>query len=162
MALKSGIENKRQVYLLSGLGAIILVVGGYEVYNSFFNSPAPTRPIPVATPRPLPTDENSGQTQAQTAPSRSQPSAASTANASGPDAEKLASISNSGLDPTIHLDKLLLAEQVQYAGSGRNIFSAESAPIVIPKPIVPPRPGVPHGRYATLERLRLRRNQLKH
>jgi hypothetical protein len=146
MALKSGIENKRQVYLLSGLGAIILVVGGYEVYNSFFNSPAPTRPIPVATPRPLPIDENSGQTQAQTAPSRSQPSAASTANASGPDAEKLASISNSGLDPTIHLDKLLLAEQVQYAGSGRNIFSAESAPIVIPKPIVPPRPG---GNVAT-------------
>jgi len=33
---------KRQLYLLSALGAIILVAGGYEIYNNFFNSPSPT------------------------------------------------------------------------------------------------------------------------
>jgi hypothetical protein len=140
MALKSGFENKRQLYLLSALGAIILVAGGYEIYNNFFNSPSPTRPIPVATPRPLPTDETSTQTSAQTSPSPGQTGAASASSPSGPNAEKLASFSNAGLDPTLHLDKLLLAEQVQYAGSGRNIFSAESAPIKIEPPIRPARP----------------------
>jgi len=138
MALKSGIENKRQVYLLSALGVIILIGGGYEIYTSFFSSPAPTRPIPVATPRQLATDENSTETSAR--PSPSQPSTASVASVSGPEAEKLASISNSGLDPTLHLDKLLLAEQVQYAGSGRNIFSADSAPVHIEQPLHPARP----------------------
>jgi hypothetical protein len=29
MALKPGFENKRQVYLLTALGAVILVAGGY-------------------------------------------------------------------------------------------------------------------------------------
>jgi hypothetical protein len=126
MALKPGFENKRQVYLLSTLGAIILVAGGVEIYNNFFNSPAPTRPVPLATPGPL----------AQTAPGQSATAPAATGSASAaPDAEKLSSISNSGLDPTLHLSKLVLAEQVQYAGSGRNIFSADSAPIRIPEPI---------------------------
>jgi len=127
MALKPGFENKRQVYLLSTLAAIIVIAGGYEIYDNFLSSPTPPQPIPVATPRPL----------AQT--SSGQPAPASSTAA---DAEKLSSVSNAGLDPTLHLDKLLLAEQVQYAGSGRNIFSADSAPIVIPKPVISPRPGL--------------------
>ena len=124
MALKPGFENKRQVYLLTALGAVILVAGGYEIYDYFLSSPAPTQPIPVAAPKPLP--------QSQTSPQSGQPS---TASAPAPDAEKLASLSNAGLDPTLHLGKLVLAEQVQYAGSGRNIFSADSAPIRIPEAI---------------------------
>jgi hypothetical protein len=125
MALKPGFENKRQVYLLSALGAIILVAGSYEIYDNFFNSPTPTQPAPVAAPKPLP-QTSSGQP--------------ATTSSSAPDAEKLSSVSNAGLDPTLHIDKLLLAEQVQYAGSGRNIFSADSAPALIPKNIAPARP----------------------
>jgi hypothetical protein len=124
MALKRGFENKRQLYLLSALGVIILVAGSIEIYNNF-STPTPSQPAPVATPKPLP-QTSSGQ-----------PAAGSS---TAPDAEKLSSVSNSGLDPTLHLDKLLLAEQVQYAGSGRNIFSADSAPAVIPKNIAPARP----------------------
>jgi hypothetical protein len=126
MALKPGFENKRQVYLLSALGAVILIAGSVEIYDNFFNSPAPTQPPPVTTPRPLP-QTSSGQP--------------ASSSATAPDAEKLSSVSNAGLDPTVHIDKLLLAEQVQYAGSGRNIFSADSAPMVIPKPVISPRPG---------------------
>ena len=128
MALKPGFENKRQVYLLSALCAVIVIAGGIEIYNNFLSSPAPTRPVPVATPKPLPSTGSASS---------------STSNASAapaPDAEKLASVSNAGLDPTLHLSKLLLAEQVQYAGSGRNIFSADSVPAVIPKAIAPARP----------------------
>ena len=130
MALKPGFENQRQIYLLSALAAIILIAGGYEIYDNFFNSPTPPRPIPVATPRPLPP----GQTSAQASTQPGQPASASS---TAPDAEKLSSVSNAGLDPTLHLSKLILAEQVQYAGSGRNIFSADSAPVVIPKNIAP-------------------------
>ena len=34
MALALGTENKKQVYLLSALGACILLVGGWEIYNN--------------------------------------------------------------------------------------------------------------------------------
>jgi hypothetical protein len=129
MALKSGFDNPRQVYLLTALGAIVLIAGSYEIYDNFFSSPTTTRPIPVATPRPLPADLNS-----------TQPGQTSATSSAAPEAEKLASVSNAGLDPTLHLSKLILAEQVQYAGSGRNIFSADSAPIAIPQPLKPARP----------------------
>jgi hypothetical protein len=128
MALKSGFENKRQVYLLTALGTIILIAGTYEIYDNFFSSPTISRPVPVATPKALPTAGTTNST------------ASSPSNSSAPEAEKLSSVSNAGLDPTLHLSKLVLAEQVQYAGSGRNIFSADSAPVVIPKSIAPPRP----------------------
>lgn len=62
---------------------------------------------------------------------------------------KAAVVPEAQLDPTLHMQAMLVAESVVYTGSGRNIFSASSAPAVeaptaiaktrIPDPIAPVR-----------------------
>ena len=135
MALKLGTENKKQVYFASALFAVVLGLGGYELYGTF-STPAP-RPIPV---QPAPGTRPAAGT-AQT----------SVSLASGGEAQKLTS---DGLDPTLHLDRLAQSEEVEYEGPGRNIFSADSTPLHIETPLQsarilpiattpPPPPGPP-------------------
>jgi hypothetical protein len=133
MALPLGTENKRQVYILIALLAVIVCVGGYEIKDNFFPStPTPARPVPaVAAARPI---------IQQPIPENGRASAATQSTPSGPEAIKL---SNEGIDPALHLDKLALSEQVEYMGTGRNIFSASSAPARIETPVVGARPGQP-------------------
>jgi len=61
-------------------------------------------------------------------------------NAVGAAAQTPATTS-AALDPTLHMDAMLVTESVAYEGTGRNIFSAVSAPppIVIPKAIASAR-----------------------
>ena len=120
MAIPLGTENKRQVYIVIALAAVIVCAGGYELYNSFGtpSAPAPTVPPRTASARPA-----NGSRRANTP-------------AAGHQAER---VTSNNIDPTLHFDKLGLSEDVAYSGTGRNIFSAESAP-AIPKPIAPARP----------------------
>jgi hypothetical protein len=106
MALALGAENKRQVYLLIGLAVVIAAIGGYEVLGMF------STPAPNVAPR-------------STTPGR-------IVAVTGPAATKL---SNASIDPALHLEQLALSEDVVYGGTGRNIFSAESAPVAIPIPV---------------------------
>lgn len=124
MAIPLGTENKRQVYIVIGLFAAILIGGIYELYGYFGESSGPpTPPRPVAN-------------QATPPPARRN-TAASGQISVGPDAEKIAGM---GIDPTVHFDRLAQSEDVVYAGTGRNIFSAESAPMPVPEaPIKGPR-----------------------
>ena len=133
MAIPLGTENKRQVYIVIALAAVIVGVGGYELYNNFGSSPAPTPPPAAAN-----------------APARRPAGTAAPNSAAGPQAQR---ITTNNIDPALHLDKLAQSEDVVYAGTGRNIFSAESAPVAIPQPIksarnapppvVAPPPGPP-------------------
>jgi hypothetical protein len=111
MAIPLGAENKRQVYMVIGLFAVVVFAGIYEIRGYFA---APATPLRVVAPPP----------QLHTTPSP-RPSAA------GPEAQKL----TSNLDPTLHLDKLALSEMIEYSGAGRNIFSADSAPVKIEEPL---------------------------
>ena len=132
MAIPLGIENKRQVYLLIALLVVIVCVGGYEIKNNFFSSAlTPARPVPAVAALPAGTQSAPASSRATTAP----PSASH-----GPGAQKL---SNDDIDPVLHLDKLALSEQVEYLGTGRNIFSAQSAPARIETPLSGARPGQP-------------------
>jgi hypothetical protein len=106
MAIPLGFENKRQVYLLIGLLAVIVLAGGYELYDTFSGPPTTARPA-----------------AARTAPGSNQ---AANGNAAGHEAARL---TNARLDPTLHLDRLALSEDVVYSGTGRNIFSADSTPM---------------------------------
>ncbi|MGA2850625.1 MAG: hypothetical protein ABSE46_16630 [Terracidiphilus sp.] len=116
MALKLGTENKKQVYIASALIAVVVVVGGYELYGTF-STPAP-RPIPV---QPAPGARPAAG-----------PVQTSVSLVAGAEAQKL---TNDGLDPTLHLERLAESEDVEYAGTGRNIFSADSAPVHIETPL---------------------------
>ena len=132
MAIPLGTENKRQVYLLIALLVVIVCVGGYEIKNNFFPSaPTPARPVPAAAALPAGT---------QSAPVSSRATAAPPSASRGPEAQKL---SNDDIDPVLHLDKLALSEQMEYLGTGRNIFSAQSAPVRIETPLTGARPGGP-------------------
>lgn len=115
--MKTGAEDKKKVYILIGLLAVIIPVAFLEMRGMFGGSPAPPPPPPVVT-----------QQRAATA----RTAAATTHAQAGPEAEKLA---GSGIDPTLHLDKLAESEDVEYEGTGRNIFSADSTPVVIPQPL---------------------------
>jgi len=120
MALALGTENKRQVILAISLLAIAVVFGGWEIYHMFSG---PSQPAVAQPATPVP---------------HNVPAAApSTKPATGNEAQRL---SNAGIDPSLHFDKLAQAEDVEYSGGGRNIFSADSAPISIPKPLAPVRP----------------------
>ena len=131
MAIPLGIENKRQVYTVIALAAVIVGVGGYELYN---NSSSPSTPPPAAA----------------NAPARRATGTPAANTTAGPQAQR---ITSTNIDPALHLDKLAQSEDVVYAGTGRNIFSAESAPVAIPQPIksarntsqpvVAPPPGPP-------------------
>ncbi len=129
MALQLGTENKKQVYLLAALFAVIVGAGGYELYSSFAGpSTPPAPPPPVRTAAPVRT----------TATPAARTAAAGSSAASAQEAQKL---SNADIDPVLQFDLLAQSEDVSYEGTGRNIFSANSAPpMAIPKPIQPPRP----------------------
>jgi hypothetical protein len=117
MAMRLGTENKRQVYLVIALFAVIAVAGGVELYETLSGPSTTTRP--VAT-----------QVQANRRTAANTPGAA-------PEAQR---ISFASIDPVLHFDKLAQSEDVEYKGTGRNIFSAESAPPAIPKAVIGPRP----------------------
>ena len=109
MAMRLGTENKRQVALAVVLFAFIIIYGGYQAYKTFIAPDTPIRTNPVAGAR------------------NPAPGVTGSSAQNGVEAEKL---SNAGIDPALHFEKLAQSEDVRYAGTGRNIFSAESVPVI--------------------------------
>jgi hypothetical protein len=116
--MKTGTDDRRKVYILIALAAIAVPIAIWEL-QGYFSRPSPKpAPLPtVAANQPAP----AGQGQA--------------GDPEGPAAEKI-----NNIDPTLHLNKLEQSEGVDYHGTGRNIFSPESAPVHIERQIAPARP----------------------
>ncbi|MBS1820394.1 MAG: hypothetical protein JST61_00220 [Acidobacteria bacterium] len=105
------------------VGLFALLAGGILYYQLSDANPTPR---PAAAP---------AQTAVQQAAPASRTALGNAAKALG--------TTSAQLDPTLKMGPMLAAEKVVYSGSGRNIFSANSAPIDIPKPIASARPKTP-------------------
>jgi hypothetical protein len=111
----------------AAIGGFVLLAAGilyYEVRDD--SPPPPVAPVVV------------------TAPVKTAPATKGAAVPSGNAAKSLGTTS-AQLDPTLRMEAMLVTESLVYSGSGRNIFSASSVPVDIPKPVVPVRtkPGPP-------------------
>ncbi|HEY3705427.1 MAG TPA: hypothetical protein VGL22_10230 [Terracidiphilus sp.] len=126
--MKSGTEDKKKVIILAAMLALIVPLAIWELRGYFGGSTPEPRPI---TPAPAATTTTATPPTAASVPGP--------ATTEAPEAQRVTSSDN--IDPTLHLDKLAQSEDVVYAGTGRNIFSAESAPVKIETPIVNPRGG---------------------
>src|ERR1700742_5125436 len=127
MAIKVGTEDKKKVYLASGLGLVMLILLVRFLWQNFGPSPSPapaSPPAVVTTARPATTPSGSEQEN-------------SSAGAYAHPAAKVGGLA--ALDPTLHPEIMRQAESLEYTGNGRNIFSQFSAPPAIPKPIAPIR-----------------------
>jgi hypothetical protein len=131
MALRLGIENKKQVYIVAALFAVILPIAIWEIYGMVATPSAPVRP---ATPAVAQVQHAAAITDSDAAG----PAATGSSATAGPEAQKL---NDSDIDPSLHFNKLAESEDVEYAGTGRNIFSAESVPVKAEIPLAPARPG---------------------
>jgi hypothetical protein len=104
------------------IGGFVLIAAGILYYELRDDSPPP--PIaPVVV----------------TVPVKTAPTTKAAAVPSGNVAKSLGTTS-AQLDPTLRMEAMLVTESLVYSGSGRNIFSASSAPVDIPKPIADARP----------------------
>jgi hypothetical protein len=122
MKISSG--NSRQTILATVLGVLALGAVLY-IYEEIFATGTPAPALQAA---------------AVTAPMN--PASAPAVRGDTESAAKKAGTTSAALDPTLHMDAMLVSESVEYSGSGRNIFSAASAPplVAIPQPVAPARP----------------------
>ena len=101
--------------------AVFALIAATLIYFEYFYSGTPTPPA--------------------AAPVASQNNAAPVPYPSPATAARTVGTTSSALDPTLHMDAMLVTESLEYSGSGRNIFSANSAPVVtIPEPVAAARP----------------------
>jgi hypothetical protein len=128
MAIKVGTEDKKKVYLASGLGLVMLILLVRFLWQTFGPSPTPAPAAPPVVTAPRPATSPSGAETAQES---------TTAGVYAHPAAKIGGLAS--LDPTLHPEIMRQAESLEYTGTGRNIFSQFSAPPAIPKPIAPIR-----------------------
>jgi hypothetical protein len=115
-------KKKRNIAIVAG---ILALVAGCYMYSELFGSdtPAPTAASVVVT-TPAPT---------VVVPVRKTVSG----NTVGSQTKASGILTDAQLDPTLHMEAMLVTESLVYSGNGRNIFSANSAPATTsnPRPI---------------------------
>ncbi|MDE1154952.1 MAG: hypothetical protein PW735_04380 [Acidobacteriaceae bacterium] len=126
--MKQSAESRKKNMMAIGLGAVALccAIFAYSQLFGFGSSAPPPQAAPVihtASPAHTESSSSSSGSNGRTAQNA----------IAGVNAQKLASASG-GLDPTLDQVAMLRAESLEYAGSGRNIFSATYTPPPPPMP----------------------------
>jgi hypothetical protein len=126
--MRIGTEDKKKLEVLGVVGALGIGAAVY-IYTSLVTSDvrAPASPAVVRGPA-TPVVRSRG-----------------VGNVAGGTAKGVGTTTSAQLDPTLKMGSMLVTESLVYSGSGRNIFSPNSTPIDIPKPIVSVRPKGPAG-----------------
>ena len=122
----SATEERNKRVAIAVFAVVMLGVGWYE-WDQFF----PSTPAPAAAPVAV----VSTVVKPATAPG----------NTAGPAARTVGSTS-AALDPTLHMQAMLVTESVTYTGTGRNIFAGPGEArevIAIPKPVTGVRTNMP-------------------
>jgi hypothetical protein len=122
--MRIGTEDKKKLAVLGVVGMLGIAAAVY-IYTSLVTPDAPPAAAPAVVTGPV-------------APLAKKPGVATPGGAA-----KSLGTTSAQLDPTLKMGPMLVTESLVYSGSGRNIFSAASAPIAIPKPIASVRPKGP-------------------
>ncbi len=115
--MKAGADEKRKKIAAIVLSCVAVLLVGYQLKDSLSDgAPTPHPAAPVIVPAP-------------------------TAKSGGAPAALKVGTTTAKLDPTLHMEAMLVTESLVYNGNGRNIFAPSSAEVIaeIPKPIAPPR-----------------------
>ncbi len=118
-------------------GFVVLAAGilYFELPHGGPASSTPAAPVASAPVAPA-TARSSGAARGGSA----SPTPVPPGNAVGGAAKELGTTA-AQLDPTLRMSAMLVTESLVYTGGGRNIFSASSVPVDIPKPIASVRTG---------------------
>lgn len=135
--MKVGTENKKQLYTAGVLGFLALLAL-YPIYNTLFGESG--TPPPQAPPVIHDVTVSGAGNTVTSAGDKSV--SAPPGFVVGGQAAKRVGFSDNALDPTLHMEAMLVTESLRYAGSGRNIFGGAAA---LPPPA---RPKVEVVKYA--------------
>jgi hypothetical protein len=130
MARSGSSEDRKKIAAVIGF----VLIAGAIFYYEYFYTGAPATPAPAAAATaPAVSAGNNTVAEGNAVP-------AGTAVKTAGTAAKPLGTTSAALDPTLHMEAMLVTESVVYSGSGRNIFSASSAPpVVIQKPLASAR-----------------------
>lgn len=124
MAIRLGTEDKKKRWIASILVSLALTLIAHTVWQLAGGPPSAIPPVSQVLPPPSASGHSTGTGQSRAA-------------------QRLQSAS--ALDPTLHPERMAMAENTVYSGTSRNIFSKDSLPPValnaIEKPITSVRTG---------------------
>jgi hypothetical protein len=131
------VKDNKQVIVLCVFGALLLLFVAFA-YNSFFGGSTNPAAVQTAAPAVGTVAPKSGDNAKVV--SSANGAKQGVEGAAGVAATKMESTSSS-LDPTLDESAMLRTENLVYAGSGRNIFSATYTQVAMPTNVPKARPG---------------------
>ena len=128
--MKVGTEDKKKL-IVAGVFGFFALLALYPLYQTLFGGPSTPAPGPAVVVT------SSSITTAGGTVTRPP------GNIAGQRSAEKVGTASTLLDPTLHMEAMHVTESLVYSGTGRNIFAANSAPVLVAKvekPKFPARP----------------------